>query len=59
MADISIDNTKSIEISALREVDGTRPFFTRDIVITDERGHTITITCYANSDEGEELKVSL
>lgn len=59
MADISIHNTKSIEIGELREVDGTRPFFTRDITITDERGHTITITCYANSDEGEELKVSL
>ena len=59
MADISIHNTKSIEISALREVSGSTPFFTRDITITDERGHTITITCYANSDEGEELKVSL
>jgi hypothetical protein len=59
MADISIHNTKSIQISELREVDGTRPFFTREIVITDERGHTITITCYANSEEGDELKVSL
>jgi ADP-ribose pyrophosphatase YjhB (NUDIX family) len=59
MADISIHNTKSIEISNLREVDGGRPFFTRDIVITDERGHTVTITCYANGDEGEELKVQL
>ncbi len=59
MADISIHNTKSIEISALREVDGTRPFFTRDIVITDERGHTITITCYAHSEEGDESKVTL
>ncbi len=49
MADISIHNTKSIEIGELREVDSTRPFFTRDI----------TITCYANSEEGEELKVSL
>jgi hypothetical protein len=59
MADISIHNTKSIQISELREVDGTRPFFTREIVITDERGHTITITCYSNSEEGDELKVSL
>lgn len=59
MADISIHNTKSIEISALREVTGSTPFFTRDIVITDDRGHTITITCYSHSDEGEELKVSL
>lgn len=59
MADISIHNTKSIEISELRCVNGSTPFFTRDITITDERGHIITITCYATSDEGEELKVSL
>ena len=59
MADISIHNTKSIEISETRMVDGSIPFFVRDIVITDEKGHTVTITCYSNGDEGEELKVQL
>jgi hypothetical protein len=59
MADISIHNTKSIEISELRCVNGSTPFFTRDITITDERGHQIVITCYSSSEEGDELKVSL
>jgi hypothetical protein len=59
MADISIHNTKSIVISEVREINGNTPLYTRDITITDERGHAITITCYSHSDEGEELKVML
>ena len=59
MADISIHNTKSIEISALREINGNTPLYTRDITITDANGHQVVITCYSSSEEGDELKVSL
>ena len=59
MADISIHKTQSIEISEIREVNGSIPLFTRDIIITDVNGHQIVITCYVTSEEGEELKVSM
>jgi hypothetical protein len=59
MADISIHNTKSIEISEIREINGNTPLYTRDIVITDTRGQVVTITCFCVSDEAEELKVQL
>ncbi len=59
MADISIHNTKSIEISEIREINGNTPLFTREITITDERGHQVIITCFVNTEEGQELKVSM
>jgi hypothetical protein len=59
MADISIHNTKSIVVGELREINGNTPLYTRDIIITDARGHEVTITCFTTSEEGEELRVTL
>ena len=58
-ADISIHNVTSIVVSERRFHDSpTNSFFTRDIVITNDRGESVTINLYSHSDdEDTALKV--
>lgn len=60
-ADISIHYVTSIVISDRREINAGREdaFFVRDIVITNNRGESITINAYStrNADEDTALKV--
>ena len=58
-ADISIHNVTSIVVSERRFHESpTNSFFTRDIIITDERGESVTINLYSHSDdEDTALKV--
>ena len=60
-ANIEIHSTKSVVISDCREINQGRDdaFFTRDIVITNARGESVTITLYScrDDDENTALKV--
>ena len=58
-ADISIHNVTSIVVGDRKFHDSpTNPFFTRYIVITNDRGETVTICMYSHSDdEDTALKV--
>ncbi len=58
-ADISIHNVTSIVVSERRFHESpTNSFFTRDIVITNDRGESVTINLYSHSDdEDTALKV--
>ena len=57
--DISINNVTSIVVGDRRFHESpTNPFFTRDIVITNDRGESVTINLYSHSDdEDTALKV--
>jgi len=59
-ADISIHNVTSIVVSERRFHGGNsdNPFWTRDIVITNDRGESVSINLYSHSsDEDSALKV--
>lgn len=52
-ADISIHNVTSIVVGERRFHGGysSNPFWTRDIVITNDRGESVTINLYSQSDD--------
>ena len=58
-ADISIHTVTSIVVSERRfHENPTNSFFTRDIVITNDRGESVTINLYSHSDDDDTaLKV--
>lgn len=59
-ADISIHNVTSVVVGDRRfhGGDSSNPFWTRDIVITNDRGESVTINLYSHSDdEDTALKV--
>lgn len=60
VTEVSIHNVKSVVISdRRRHGEGTdREFYTREIVITNDRNESVTISLYSyESDEDEALKV--
>lgn len=60
-ADISIHNVTSIVLGDRRMLgaDTDNPFYTRDIVVTNDRGESVNITLYSvkDADEDTGLKV--
>lgn len=60
-ADISIHNVTSVVLGDRRLLgaDTDNPFYTRDIVITNDRGERVSITLYSvkDADEDTGLKV--
>lgn len=59
-ADISIHNVTSIVVSERRFHESpTNSFFTRDIVITNDRGESVTICVYSCRDADEETAIKV
>lgn len=60
-ANIEFHNAKSIVISDRREINAGREdaFFVRDIVITNDRGESITITAYSTRDADEDTALKV
>ena len=59
-SEISVHNVTSIVIGDRRLLgaDGNNPFYTREIIITNNRGEQVSITVFSHSDdEDTALKV--
>ncbi len=59
-SEISVHNVTSIVIGDRRLLgaDGSNPFYTREIIITNTRGEQVSITVFSHSDdEDTALKV--
>lgn len=55
----TIHDVAKIEIGDRRLHDGTHPFWSRDITVTDKDGHTHTLSLYSHDeDEETSLKVT-
>lgn len=60
VTEVSIHNVKSVVVSDRRLLGGgtDHPFYSREIVITNDRDESVTISLYSyDSDEDEALKV--
>ena len=60
-ADISIHNVISIVVGdrLFHGGDSSNPFWARDIVITNDRGESITITAYSTRDADEDTALKV
>ena len=60
-ADISIHNVTSIVLGDRRLLgaDTDNPFYTRDLVITNDRGESVAITLYSVRDADEETALKV
>lgn len=60
-ANIEVHNVKSIVVSDRRchNADRDDAFFTRDIVITNDRGESVTITAYSTRDADEDTALKV